>query len=63
MNVIKIDHNKMENDFLTDSMMLFVEMDISTIISTNSIIDDLKDLKNSKFAFHKGLHCNVLRNS
>ena len=63
MNVIKIDHNKMENDFLTDSMMLFVEMDISTIISTNSIIDDLKDLKNSEFAFHKGLHCNVLRNS
>ena len=46
MNVIKIDlHNKMENEFLTDSMMLFIEMDISTIISTYSIIDNLKDLK------------------
>ena len=51
MNVIKIDHNKMENDFLTDSMMLFVEMDISTIISTNSIIDNLKDLKKFRVCF------------
>ena len=44
MNVIKIDlRNKMEDDFLLDVMMLFIERDFSATISTNSIIDDFED--------------------
>ena len=46
MNVIKTDlRNKMEDEFLSDTMMLFIERDIAVTISTDSIIDDFEDLK------------------
>ena len=46
MNVIKTDfRNKMEDEFLSDTMMLFIERDIAATISTDSIIDDFEDLK------------------
>ena len=46
MNVIKTDlRNKMEDEFLSDAMMLFIERDIATTIITDSIIDDFEDLK------------------
>ena len=46
MNVVKIDlWNKMENDFLTDSLMLYIEKDIASTFSLDSIVDDFEDLK------------------
>ena len=54
MNVIKTDlRNKMEDEFLSDTMMLFIERDFSATISTDSIIDDFEDLKRDEFHFHK----------
>ena len=37
--------NKMENDFLMDSLMLYIEKDIASTFSLDSIIDDFEDLK------------------
>ena len=37
--------NKMKNDFLTDSLMLYIEKDIFLIFSLDSIINDFEDLK------------------
>ena len=52
MNVIKTDlRNKMEDEFLSDAMMLFIERDITATISTDSIIDDFKDLKRRRVPF------------
>ena len=52
MNVIKTDlRNKMEDEFLSDTMMLFIERDIAATISTNSIIDDFEDLKRRRVPF------------
>ena len=52
MNVIKIDiRNKMEDEFLLDTMMLFIERDIAVTISTDSIIDDFEDLKRWRVPF------------
>ena len=52
MNVIKTDlRNKMEDEFLSDTMMLFIERDIAATISTDSIIDDFKDLKRRRVPF------------
>ena len=52
MNVIKTDiRNKMEDEFLSDTMMLFIERDIAVTISTDSIIDDFEDLKRQRVPF------------
>ena len=52
MNVIKTDlRNKMEDEFLSDTMMLFIERDIATTISMDSIIDDFEDLKRRRVPF------------
>ena len=52
MNVIKTDlRNKMEDEFLSDTMMLFIERDIAVTISTDSIIDDFEDLKRRRVPF------------
>ena len=37
--------NKMENDFLTDSLMLYIENDIVLTFSLDSVIDDFENLK------------------
>ena len=51
-NVIKTDfHNKMEDEFLSDAMMLFIERDIAATISTDSTIDDFEDLKRRRVPF------------
>ena len=43
MKVVKTNlRNKMENDFLTDSLMLYIEKDITSTFSLDSIVDDLK---------------------
>ena len=52
MNVIKTDFcNKMEDEFLSDTMMLFIEGDIAATISTDSIIDDFEDLTRQQVPF------------
>ena len=54
MNVIKTNlRNKMEDKFLSNAMMLYIERDIVVTISMNSIIDDFEDLKRREFHFHK----------
>ena len=46
MNVIKTNlRNKMEDEFLSNAMMLFIERDLAATISTDSIIDNFEDLK------------------
>ena len=52
MKVVKTNiRNKMENDFLTDSLMLYSEKDITLTFSLNSIIDDFEDLKERQVPF------------
>ena len=41
----------MEDEFLSDAMMLFIERDIAATISTDSIIDDFEDLKKRQVSF------------
>ena len=41
----------MEDAFLSDAMMLFIERDIIATISMNSIIDDFEDLKRRRVPF------------
>ena len=43
--------NKMENDFLTDSLMLYIEKDIVSTFSLHSIINDFEDLKERQVPF------------
>ena len=46
MKVFKTNlRNKMENDFFTDSLMLYIENDITSTFSLDSIVDDFEDLK------------------
>ena len=52
MKVVKIDlWNKMENDFLTDSLMLYIENDITSTFNLDSIVDDFEDLKERRVPF------------
>ena len=52
MKVFKTNRqNKMENDFLTDSLMLYIEKDIVSTFSLNSIVDDFEDLKKRRVPF------------
>ena len=50
----------MENDFLMDSLMLYIERDIALTFSLDSIIDDFEDLKKCQIPFFVD---NVLRNN
>ena len=43
--------NKMENDFLADSLMLYIENDIVSTFSLDSIIDDFENLKERRVPF------------
>ena len=52
MNDIKTDfRNKMEDELLSDTMMLSIERDIAATISTDSIIDDFEDLTRQQVPF------------
>ncbi|XP_075645199.1 uncharacterized protein LOC142616200 [Castanea sativa] len=52
MNIIKNRLcNKMEDDFLMDSMILYIEKEIPTKFGTESIIDDFRDLKERRVPF------------
>jgi hypothetical protein len=46
MNIVKIRlRNKIEDEFLTDSLMLYIKKEIVAMFSTDSIIDDFRDMK------------------
>ena len=52
MKVVKTNiRNKMENDFLTDSLMLYIEKDIVSTFSLDSIVDDFENLKERQVPF------------
>jgi hypothetical protein len=52
MNIIKTRlHNKIEDKFLTDSLMLYIEKEITAILSTDSIINDFRDMQARRVAF------------
>ena len=52
MNIIKNRlRNKMEDDFLMDSMILYIEKEIAAKFGTESIIDDFRDLKEYRVPF------------
>ena len=52
MNIIKIRlRNKIEDEFLTNSLMLYIEKEIAATLSTDSIIDDLRDMQARQVAF------------
>ncbi|KAI8571666.1 hypothetical protein RHMOL_Rhmol01G0136800 [Rhododendron molle] len=41
-------HNKMEDDFLADSMIRYIERDLVQDIDSDSIIDDFYSMKHRK---------------
>ena len=43
--------SKMEDDFLSDSLIVYIEKEIAEKLSTESIIDDFRDLKEHRVAF------------
>ena len=43
--------NKIENDFLMDSLILYIEKDIVLTFSLDSVIDDFKNLKERQVPF------------
>ena len=46
MNIIKTRcRNKIEDEFLTDSLMLYIEKETDATLSTNSIIDGFRDMR------------------
>jgi hypothetical protein len=56
MNIIKTRlRNKIEDEFLTDSLMLYIEKEIAATLSTDSIIDDLEICKHDGLYFDRCL--------
>ena len=52
MKLVKTElRNKMEDDFLNDSLMLYIEKDIVSTFSLDSIVDDFEDLKERRVPF------------
>ncbi|XP_062161921.1 uncharacterized protein LOC133868946 [Alnus glutinosa] len=52
MNIVKTRlRNKIEDEFLTDSLMVYIEREIAATISIDSIIDDFRDLKKRRVPF------------
>ena len=50
IKVVKTNLQK-ENNFLTDSLMLYIENDIILTFSLDLIIDDFEDLKEHRVSF------------
>ena len=52
MKVVKTNfRNKIENDYLMDSLILYIEKDIVSTFSFDSILDDFEDLKECRVLF------------
>lgn len=43
--------NKMDDDFLTNTLITYIERDIAKKISMESVIDDFRDMKEHKVRF------------
>ncbi|CAM8890422.1 unnamed protein product [Rhodiola kirilowii] len=52
MNIVKSAlRNKMEDDFLSDCLVVNIEKDIATMFSTDDIIDDFRDMETRRSLF------------
>jgi hypothetical protein len=52
MNIIKTRlRNKIEDEFLIDSLMLYIKKEIAATLSTDSIIDDFRNMQAQWVAF------------
>ena len=52
MNIVKTRLcSKIEDDFLSDSLIVYIEKEIAEKISTKSVIDDFRDLKERRVPF------------
>jgi len=52
MNIVKTKlRNKIKDEFLTDSLMVYIEREVATTISIDSIIDDFRDSKKRRVPF------------
>jgi hypothetical protein len=52
MNIVKTRlRNKIEDEFLTDSLILYIEKEIAATLSTDSIIDDFRDMQARRVTF------------
>ncbi|KAM7523984.1 hypothetical protein LguiA_013886 [Lonicera macranthoides] len=52
MSIVKSKlRSKMEDDFLINSLIIFIEREIARNISTESIIDGFRDLKERRVQF------------
>ncbi|CAM8923632.1 unnamed protein product [Rhodiola kirilowii] len=52
MNIVKCAlRNKMEDDFLSDCLVVNIEKDIATMFSTDDIIDDFRDMETRRSLF------------
>ena len=54
MNIFKIIiYNKMKDNFLVNSLNLFIEMKVAMTFGTRSIINDFCNLNNTNFSFDR----------
>ena len=44
-------HNKMEDKFLSDNLVVYIEKEIAENFTTDSILDDFRSLKEHKLQF------------
>jgi hypothetical protein len=52
MKIVKTTlRNKMEDDFLTDSLIMYIEKEIAEKFSIDSIIDDFRDMQERRVPF------------
>jgi hypothetical protein len=52
MNIVKTRlRNKIEDEFLTDSLMVYIEREVAATISIDSIIDGFRDSKTRQVPF------------
>ena len=52
MKIVKTSlRNKMEDDFLTDSLIMYIEKEIAEKFSIDSIIDDFRDMQERRVSF------------
>ena len=60
MNIMKTRiHNKIEDEFLIDSLMLYIEKEIATTFNIDSIINGFRDMKHVGEDFDKCLSKNL----
>jgi len=52
MNIVKTRlRNKIEDEFMTDSLMVYIEREVSATITIDSIKNDFRDLKKRRIPF------------